>query len=680
MTQTEFNDVNIYGTYTFNASATGLDVDGDFTIQSGGSFDANGLQMNHAGDWVNNGTFINDGNDVYFDGTGLQNINAGGTGAGKEFYNVYVTNGGVVTLSSDMEVDRTFDVQGGTFTMANRSLYTVNGVAGGVAQISAGATMVVNGASSQWRCSNGNNGVTNIYGLLTLNDGIVESGANITLHASGTINQSGGRFGTGDVLTVNGDYNGNGGVLQLWGGGDLFSGTLLVNNASAYFYNLEADDDGTNRCLISGSSQPITVTNDFTILAGANLDANGVNINVGGNWVNNGAIQGPYLGFTSDNNTVTFTGGGNITGASKTSFFNVVNSAGARVQATDTDVLNNLSVSAGQYTLNGGNTLSFANGAAATVANGAVFRANGTASNIAAISSLSGSYTFTVNGALQAKYAAFSNMGGNGIDLSAATASLPVTTEDFDNCSFSNWVGSQALFLRNNLGIPGSSMSFVSTAGTNISHVTPAASNALVTVTGGASGSRWGEAYDGELEGATFSRINWADTYTFTVSGSDFGSGSPADGTYYYGNQSGNNAPGTSISAVAGSCGTGYTGTGSAPSGAGNSSPSFSITQNSTLTWNWDTPAASILWTGNIDDDWHNPANWSCYGIPTSSTSVVVDPANLTGAGASPVIHDDRVGECLEIEVVSGIIIDIADDPGSGDPSPEATRLDVYMP
>lgn len=678
--QTAFNDVNIYGSYTINASAVGLNVDGDFHIQSGGAITGSASYPFYmAGNWTNSGTFTNNNNSVYFDGAGAQAINAGGTGAAKQFYNVYITNSGTVTLNSNMEVDHTFDVQGGTFTMTNQNLYTVNGVSGGVSRIGAGATVIVNGASAQWRCSAGNNGATHIYGQLILNDGLVHSGANMTLHTSGTINQLGGRFGSGDTFRVDGDYNGDGGTLQVYGGGDLWAPQLYVTNAAAYFHNLEAADNG-NRSNINGASQTIVVNNNFTINSGTNLDANGVNIEVGGDWINNGNIEGSVLGFTAAGNTVSFTGSGTITGASATTFHNAINTNGTRIQTVDAYVLNEMSVSTGEYRINGGNALTFSNGSVATISNGATFRVNGSSGNLVNVGVSSGSYTFTVNGAMRAKYGVFSGMGGNGIDLSASTASLPTASEDFDNCTFSNWSSPQALLLRNNLGIAGSSMAFINPGGINISHVTPAASNALVNVTGSANGSRWGEAYDGEAEGATFSRINWADTYTLTIAGSDFGGGSPADGTYYYGNEPGNNAPSTSVTSVSGSCGTGYTGTGSAPSGTGNISPAFSITQNSTITWNWDTPATAMTWTGNVDDNWHNQVNWSCYGIPGASTVVTLNPANLTGVGAHPVIYDDMVGECLNIHIVSGITVEIANDIGSGNPAPNATRLVVHTP
>lgn len=79
-------------------------------------------------------------------------------------------------------------------------------------------------------------------------------------------------------------------------------------------------------------------------------------------------------------------------------------------------------------------------------------------------------------------------------------------------------------------------------------------------------------------------------TGTFVIY-SDQGSGNPVAGVYNW--TSGQMMPaGRVTSPTAASAGkrwrcTGYTGTGSAPSGSGTSCPAFIITQDSTLRWNW---------------------------------------------------------------------------------------------
>jgi hypothetical protein len=53
------------------------------------------------------------------------------------------------------------------------------------------------------------------------------------------------------------------------------------------------------------------------------------------------------------------------------------------------------------------------------------------------------------------------------------------------------------------------------------------------------------------------------------------------------------------------------------------------------------TVALSQNWTGNVNSDWNNPSNWT--GWPLGGDDLLVDPANYTGAGASPVISSASV-------------------------------------
>lgn len=77
--------------------------------------------------------------------------------------------------------------------------------------------------------------------------------------------------------------------------------------------------------------------------------------------------------------------------------------------------------------------------------------------------------------------------------------------------------------------------------------------------------------------------------HTLTVSGAGTGA-NPADGNYTY-------SPGTSVTATAGTRSgfvlTGWTGTGSVPASGTGSSVTFTINQNSTITWNWASVTAT---------------------------------------------------------------------------------------
>jgi len=100
---TYFNDVNINGAYNIIIESTqNMDINGDFSIGGGNSFDANGYNMTVAGNWSNSGTFTHDNNTVTFDGTGTSDI----LGTAKTtFYNVVIVANKIVELEVNIAGD-----------------------------------------------------------------------------------------------------------------------------------------------------------------------------------------------------------------------------------------------------------------------------------------------------------------------------------------------------------------------------------------------------------------------------------------------------------------------------------------------------------------------------------------------------------------------------------------------
>ncbi|MFC1480379.1 hypothetical protein ACFL5Y_02900, partial [Candidatus Omnitrophota bacterium] len=98
-----FNDVEI----TSGGSVTlynHIKIGGDLTIRLGGSgggaLDASwGYDIEIAGDWSNSGLFWHGSNTVIFNGTGLQQIDTGGTDGSKAFYNLDIAKDSSVMLT-----------------------------------------------------------------------------------------------------------------------------------------------------------------------------------------------------------------------------------------------------------------------------------------------------------------------------------------------------------------------------------------------------------------------------------------------------------------------------------------------------------------------------------------------------------------------------------------------------
>ena len=120
---TYFPTVNISGTREiFGDSAQPFNALGDFTINSGATFNANGMAMTIQEDWVRNGTFNHGNNTVTFSGSKVRQIR----GSATTFYNLIIdgpnayanrvengtgNDGGLdVTVNNDLTVKGYFEI------------------------------------------------------------------------------------------------------------------------------------------------------------------------------------------------------------------------------------------------------------------------------------------------------------------------------------------------------------------------------------------------------------------------------------------------------------------------------------------------------------------------------------------------------------------------------------------
>ena len=112
------------GTLTLSTDA--IDIDGNFSI-SAGTFDANSLDMNVAGNWTNSANFVSGTNTVTFDGAGTQTLISGGTGTEQDFNNLTHSGTGSLTLLANaIDIDGNFTNSAGTFSTGGQDM-TVTG-------------------------------------------------------------------------------------------------------------------------------------------------------------------------------------------------------------------------------------------------------------------------------------------------------------------------------------------------------------------------------------------------------------------------------------------------------------------------------------------------------------------------------------------------------------------------
>lgn len=62
-------------------------------------------------------------------------------------------------------------------------------------------------------------------------------------------------------------------------------------------------------------------------------------------------------------------------------------------------------------------------------------------------------------------------------------------------------------------------------------------------------------------------------------------------------------------------------------------------------------------WTGNVNSDWNNAANWT--GWPVGGDDILIDPANYTGAAAAPVINANSVFIPQGVLIQNGAVLTV---------------------
>lgn len=414
------------------------------TIESGASLTMSGATaytLAVAGDWINDGTFNRGIGTVDFNGTNSYQEIAGASTT--NFYILQVDKGAkerILEVTSLMTLNAAANplvLTSGTFKLSSASTLSpftsapsIGGTAGfwnnggtinagnfswtlnaGLLRISAGTVNVgTSSGNSITYLNNGTlimeGGALNIAGRFSPNSGtsagtFTQSGGAVTVNTVGSTSTTRAPFelnsgvpftmnggtlairrvssnSTADIIILSTTYDVTGGVLQIGDALTPASQTIRINS-TAPIYNLVVN--ATNSPTAQLVANPLTVKNDVTI-SGGTLNANGLTMNVGGNWTNNGA-------FTHGSGAVHFNGSGGqaIGGASISSFFDIFLESAGSV----TGPAGNMNV-AGNWTHNGnyihnGGSVTF-NGAAAQTIGGSADTTfnNVTINNVAGVS------------------------------------------------------------------------------------------------------------------------------------------------------------------------------------------------------------------------------------------------------------------------------------------------------
>lgn len=313
---TIYNNVDILGSGTKTAGGA-LDINGTLTISS--TLSIANYAMSVAGNFVNNGTYGPWTTTVTFDGA----TTVSGTTA-TLFHHITIS-GTLTGHATSMNVRGNFANNGtynhnngtmvftGTTTVSGASTTDFNNITISGTLIAHATTMNVAGNFANNGTFTHNNGAVGFNGTTTVSGTATTTFNDITI--SGTL--------TGHATSMN--------VIGNWSNG----GTYTHNSGTVVF-------NGTTT--VSGVST--TGFNNVTINATRTLTGHATDMNVAGNWVNNGT-------YTHNNGRVVFDGTSTVSGSSTTSFNGVGISGTLTGHATTMNVAGNFA-SNGTYTHNSG--------------------------------------------------------------------------------------------------------------------------------------------------------------------------------------------------------------------------------------------------------------------------------------------------------------------------------------
>lgn len=296
---------------TLNGSVNPLTItSGTFKLSSASTItpftDGAGADLTTGKGLWNNGGVINSGAFGWFLNAGLLRVSAGTVNVG--------TNPG---NSIDYLNNGTLIMEGGALNIAAR--FTANVPASSIGQyIQTGGTLTV--------FTVGSSSTTQAPFNLSPNTSFTMSGGTIVVQRQSSNTN-------GEVVINTSNHNVTGGTLQIGNASTPAAQTIRINS-TAPIYNLTVN--ATNAPTAQLFTNGLTVKNDVTISGGA-LNANSLNMNVGGHWTNNGA-------FTPGSGTVTFNGTANqnLAGSNAATFNNLTmnNAAGLTLSGSVNTTVN----------------------------------------------------------------------------------------------------------------------------------------------------------------------------------------------------------------------------------------------------------------------------------------------------------------------------------------------------
>ncbi|MBN1252635.1 MAG: T9SS type A sorting domain-containing protein [Bacteroidales bacterium] len=156
-----------------------ITVEEDFTIGINTEFDANGLQINMQGNFINNGTYTHNNNLVLFNASTAQEIQGN---SATTFYQLTKSTANTLTLQNDIQIDDDLRIEAGTLADNSNDITLLGDIYNVGTHTYGGTGDGITFAGSAQQALDGNGGV---YGKLTVNnyDAYNPSGVKLTTSA-----------------------------------------------------------------------------------------------------------------------------------------------------------------------------------------------------------------------------------------------------------------------------------------------------------------------------------------------------------------------------------------------------------------------------------------------------------------------------------------------------------------
>lgn len=260
-----------------------LEIEG-MTIQSGGSFNANGYDLTVNGDYLNDGIYTNGGTDInqqttYFQSGVPQSISGTGT---SDFFNLEKDGTGTLTISKDVTVENDLNILDGTISTGTSTVSVEGDMQHDAIHVSdpVGPGIVFNGSDIQNLDSStgtaefgvvtldnsngleipGDGRIFEVNDKVVISSGVFNIGGNLLImdqdavFENGVGGQARADFNVNSMISVNASITDNG-VRKLFN--DSFTGTYLYPVGLNYY--TPAEVNVTDLSGSSGNDNQITI-------------------------------------------------------------------------------------------------------------------------------------------------------------------------------------------------------------------------------------------------------------------------------------------------------------------------------------------------------------------------------------------------------------------------------------